>query len=160
MKLIRLALVAFMAAAAGAAVAQVQPGGMPGIAVAGSVDDSSMPRDAREFIGKYYPGVAVASVEKNFVRTEYDVRLVNGVEIEFNGKGRVRSIEAPGATVLPDAVVRALLPHKAYKHLSDNGLAGYVEEISIDRRGIEVDLLLENPDDVVYTLTGELVEMD
>ncbi|MDE6541428.1 MAG: PepSY-like domain-containing protein [Muribaculaceae bacterium] len=161
MKLIRLAIMAVLALApAVAARAQVAPSGNPGIVVAGSVNDSDLPQAAKDFINKFYPGRTIASVQKNFLRTEYDVRLLNGVELEFNGKGKVTTIEAPGGTVLPDAVVKALLPHKAYRHLADNGLNGYVEEISLDRRGYEVGLLLENPDEVVYTIEGNFLNFD
>ena len=160
MKFLKIAIIAMLAAAPAAASAQVAPSGNPGIAVAGTVNDSDIPQGAKDFIAKYYPGQAVASVEKNFVRTEYDVRLVNGVDIEFSGKGKVRSIEAPGHTVLPDEVVKGLLPDKAYRHLKDNGLAGYVDEISLDRRGFEVSLLLDNPDEANYTIAGEFISFD
>lgn len=160
MKFLKIAIIALLAAAPAAVSAQVAPSGNPGIAVAGTVNDSTLPKAAKDFIAKYYPGQAVASVEKNFIRTEYDVRLVNGVDIEFTGKGKVSSIEAPGNTVLPDEVVKGLLPHKAYKHLKDNGLAGYVDEISLDRRGYEVSLLIENPDEANYTIEGEFISFD
>lgn len=160
MKFLKIAIIAMLAAAPAAVSAQVAPGGNPGIAVAGSVNDSDIPQAAKDFIAKFYPGQAVASVEKNFIRTEYDVRLVNGVEIEFNGKGKVSSIEAPGNTVLPDNVVQGLLPAKAYKHLKDSGFAGYVDEISLDRRGYEVGLLIDNPDEANYTVEGEFISFD
>lgn len=160
MRLLKIAIWAILAAAPVAALAQVPPSGMPGIVVAGSVSDASIPNPAKEFINKYYPGQSVSSVKKNFVRTEYDVVLVNGVEIEFNGKGKVSSIEAPDGTVLPQEVVKALLPAKAVKHLADNGLNGYVEEISIDRRGYEIGLLLDNPDEVLFDVAGEFVAFD
>ncbi|MBJ2184402.1 MAG: hypothetical protein JFR38_07855 [Muribaculaceae bacterium] len=160
MKLFKIALLAAVVAAPAAAWAQVPPSGMPGIAVAGSVNDNSLPASAREFISKYYPGQSPASVEKNFIRNDYDVRLVNGVEMEFNSKGSLSSIEAPDGTVLPDAVVKALLPDKAYRHLVENGLAGYVDEIELGRRGFEVGLLLPDPDEVVYTIEGEFISFD
>ena len=160
MKILKIMALAALALAPAAASAQVPPSGNPGIVVAGSVNDSSIPQEAKNFIAKYYPGQSVVSVEKNFIRSEYDVRLVNGVDIEFNGKGKVRDIEAPNGTVLPDAVVKALLPEKAYRHLADNGLKGQVNEISIGRGGYEVSLLIDNPDEVVYDVVGEFVAFD
>lgn len=160
MKLIRLALIAALMAAPAVAGAQVIPQGGPGIAVAGSVSDSSLPKDAKDFIAKHYADVKVASIEKNFLRTEYDVRLVNGVEIEFDGKGRFESISAPSGTVLAEEVVKGILPHKAYQHLKDNNLAGYVDEIDRDGRGFDVGLMLENPDEATYTIVGDFVEFD
>ena len=161
MKISKLILAAAIAAVPALASAQVPPtGGNPGIVVAGSVNDSAIPQSAKDFMNKYYPGVSISRVEKNYLPAEYDVRLANGVEIEFNAKGRLKSIEAPAGTVLPDNVVKGILPAKSYKHLSDMGFAGYVDEISVDRRGYEVSLLLENPDEVVYTVTGEFVSFD
>lgn len=160
MKLLKIMAIVAAAIAPAVAFAQVAPSGNPGIVVAGSADESAIPNEAKSFIAKYYPGQSVVSVEKNFIRTEYDVRLSNGVDIEFNSKGKVRDIEAPGSTVLPDAVVKALLPAKAYKHLADNGLKGQVDEISVRRTGYEVSLLIDNPDEVVYDIAGEFVSFD
>ncbi|MDE6270846.1 MAG: PepSY-like domain-containing protein, partial [Muribaculaceae bacterium] len=160
MKLLKLALIAAALGAPAVASAQVMPQGGPGIAVAASVDQSTLPKDAKDFIARHYPDAKVASIEKNFLRTEYDVRPTNGVEIEFNGKGHFRQISAPRGTVLPEAVVKAILPHKAYQHLKDNNLAGYVDEIDRDGRGYDVGLILETPDEVTYTIVGEFVEFD
>lgn len=161
MKLLKIALLAAAIAAPAMMNAQVAPPvGGPGIAIAGTVDYSALPKAAGEFIAKYYPGQGVMRLEKNFLRTEYDVRLVNGVEIEFTGKGKVASIEAPGNTVLPEEVVKAILPAKAYKHLKDSNLVLYVDEISVDRRGYDVGLIVNNPDEVVYSIEGEFVAFD
>jgi len=153
-------LAAALAVSAADVTAQVAPSGKPGIVKAGSVADASIPQGAKDFINKYYPGQSIVSVDNNFIRTEYDVSLLNGVDIEFNGKGKVRKIEAPDGTVLPDNVVRNMLPAKAYRHLSENGLAGYVEEISLDRRGYEVSLLLDNIEEVNYAADGEFIKFD
>lgn len=160
MNSLKKALVAVLLTASAIVSAQVIPQGGPGIAIAGSVDESSLPKDAKDFITTQYPGVKIAAIEKNFLRTEYDVRLANGVEVEFNAKGKFGSISAPEGTVLPEAVVKAILPHKAYRHLKDNNLAGYVDEIDRDGRGFEVGFMLENPDEATYTIVGEFVEFD
>lgn len=160
MKLLKLTLIAAVLSAPLAVSAQVIPHGGPGVAVAASVGQSNLPKDAQDFISKHYPDAKIVSIEKNFLRTEYDVRLNNGVEIEFNGKGNFKKIDAPRGTVLPEAVVKSILPHKAFKHLQDNNLAGYVDEIDRDGRGFDVGLILESPDEATYTIVGEFVEFD
>ncbi|MDE7145216.1 MAG: hypothetical protein K2O30_03590, partial [Duncaniella sp.] len=61
----------------------------PGVVMAGSQNYSQLPGKARHFIEKHFKDVGVAKCEKFFARGEYEVELVNGIDIEFNLKGDI-----------------------------------------------------------------------
>lgn len=54
-----------------------------------------LPAPARTYIQKTYPGVDVSYVklDKEIFSTKYDVRLDNGMKIEFDGDGTPRDID-------------------------------------------------------------------
>ena len=54
-----------------------------------------LPAPAQTYIKKTYPGVGVAYVkqDKEFFSTKYEVRLDNGMEIEFDVDGMPRDID-------------------------------------------------------------------
>lgn len=55
-----------------------------------------LPVPAQEYIKKSYPGIGISYVkqEKEVFKTRYDVRLNNGLEIEFDGDGAPLDIDA------------------------------------------------------------------
>lgn len=136
------------------------PQGGPGIAVAGSVDPAQLPQKAQDFLRKYYPQQKCASLVKDFADNEYELRMTDGTEITFFADGRIDDIEAPRGQILPLEVIKGLLPKKSYKHLNDNGYLGMVNEIDYKANGYKVSLKTNAPDDITYSLTGEVVEID
>ncbi|MBR4603104.1 MAG: PepSY-like domain-containing protein [Prevotella sp.] len=54
-----------------------------------------LPAPAQTYIQKNYPGVGVtyAKQDKELFSTKYDVRLDNGMEIEFDGDGMPKDID-------------------------------------------------------------------
>ena len=153
------AAIVAMGAFADSAVAQNPLQGGPGIAVAGSQQASSLPKEAKNFLNKHFKDVKVRKCEQYFAKGKYEVELANGVDIEFTTQGRVIEIDAPSRKVLATEVVKDLLPHKAYKHLNDAGMQGYVESIEFDRRGkaVEVELNIPEPDVYVYDIDGNFL---
>ena len=136
------------------------PQGGPGIAVAGSVNPSDLPQRAQEFLRKYYPQQQCASLVKDFTDNEYELRMTDGTEISFTADGRIDDIEAPRGQILPLEVVKGLLPEKSFKHLNDNGYLGMVNEIDYKANGYKVSLKTNAPDDITYSLTGDIIEID
>ncbi|MDE5656894.1 MAG: hypothetical protein K2I19_07480 [Muribaculaceae bacterium] len=141
------------------AAAQLPQGG-PGIAVAGSVSPAELPQKAQEFLSKYYPQQQCASLMKEFTDNEYELRMTDGTEVTFFADGRIDEIEAPKGGILPLEVIKALLPEKSFRHLNDNGYLGMVNEIDYKSNGYKVSLKTNTPDDITYSLTGDVVEID
>ncbi len=148
-----------LAALSATSYAQIPQGG-PGIAIAGSVPPSELPQKAQDFLRKYYPDQQCASLVKEFSDNEYELRMTDGTEITFLADGRIDEIEAPRGQILPLKVVKDLLPEKSYAHLNDNGYLGMVNEIDYKANGYKVSLITNAPDDITYSLSGEILEID
>lgn len=139
--------------------AQVPQGG-PGLAVAGSLQPSQLPEKAQKFLTKYYPNQTCVSLMKDYEDNEYELRMSDGTQVTFRHDGTIDDIEAPRGQILPMEVVKAILPEKSFNHLNANGYLGLVEEIDYGRKGYEVGLRGNSPDEITYAVTGELVEID
>lgn len=162
MKISLIALAAAMACVPFAGSAQQIPGGgMPGIAVAGSVDNSMLPDAIRSFLDKHYPSVEIIKSEREFESGEYEIDLANGVDIEFTSTGTVKEISAPGNKALAEDVVRHVLPRATVDHLRKNGFLAAVHEIDVSRRGgYKVQLVKAQPDEIIYDADGLFIAFD
>lgn len=131
----------------------------PGIVMAGSQNYSSLPKDARHFIDKHFKGVGVSSCERYYAKGRYEVELNNGIDIEFDIKGKVKEIDAPDGAMLPVALVKDVLPGKAFKRLQDAGVVSRVESIEFDKKGkaVEVELSIPEPDTYIFDINGEFI---
>lgn len=157
-----IASLAILSGAAGA-VAQVPlgNGGNPGIVMSGSANYSQLPEKAQAFIEKHFKNIGVQTCEKFFAKGKYEVELRNGVDLEFNTKGDLIEIDAPGNTVLPEAVVKDVMPRKAYERLAKDGLTGMVESIELNRgRVYEVELSIQDPDTYVFDIDGVFMAIE
>lgn len=133
----------------------------PGIVMAGSTDAASLPDGAKKFLDKHFKGVAVKECEKEYVSGEFEVKLVGGVEVDFNARGEVVEIDAPDRGVLPTEVVKDVVPHKTYKHLQENGLASKVESVKYkDGKVIEIETVVVDPDTFIFDIGGNLLMIE
>lgn len=115
-----------------AASAQFMGGG-PGIVMSGSMTPSQLPKAAKAFLARHYKNVGVTKAENEFAKFGYEIDLANGVEIEFNRAGKVKSIDAPdNGKPLSEKVVKDILPHKAYQMLKKAGQIHHVDEIDLE----------------------------
>lgn len=133
-------------------------GSNPGIAVSGSVETSSLPAKAQKFIKENFPGATVLSSERNFTTGVTEVALSNGIDVEFNKSGTPIEIDAGNNQVLSEAIVKKMLPRKAYDELKKRNQATRVE--SIEREGnknFKVEIRDDNAPDYHFDPTGVLV---
>ncbi|MBD5353813.1 MAG: hypothetical protein HDR85_02750 [Bacteroides sp.] len=145
------------------AVAQspISTGTAPGIVLSGSANYSQLPKKAQAFIEKHFKGVGLRACEKYFAKGKYEVELNNGIDLEFNTKGELTEIDAPDNTLLPVAVVKEVMPRKAYERLEKDGLTGAVESIELNRGKVyEVELNISSPDTYVFDLDGVFLAIE
>lgn len=152
-------------AAAMTAVAQVPSHPVefstPGIVMAGSVNTDALPDKAKDFIAKYFPGVAVTKCEHYYAKGEYSVELSTSVDIDFDLKGNVTEVEAPDMSVLPRSLVKDLLHDTAFARLIADGYADKVESIEFKRgRVVEVSVNKQDPDTYVFDLNGVFIALE
>lgn len=128
-----------------------------GPVVAASADLSQLNSHARKFLEKNYQGVAVTRCVKDFPSQYSYVTLANGVEIEFDSKGRLLEIEAPDRATLPARVVKNIVPRSTYIKLDKEGFANEVESIKHDRFGYKIELEDEVYDEIRFDDSGIFV---
>lgn len=111
------------------------------------IDFGDLPSEARSFIENYFPSADVLSIvqEKEDGRKEYQVKLSNGTDMEFDEDGEWTNIEcyfSPLPTgILPANVITKVeeLHPEAYINGVEKELGGYVVEVT-DAGGIDWDM--------------------
>lgn len=111
------------------------------------IDYEDLPADARSFVETYFPGADIVSIirEKDDGRKEYQVKLSDGTDMEFDENGAWKSIEcyfrALPQGILPATVitkVNELHPEGCINGV-DKELGGYQVEVT-DQEGIDWDM--------------------
>ena len=111
------------------------------------IDFGYLPSEARSFIENYFPSADILSIvqEKEDGRKEYQVKLSNGTDMEFDEDGEWTNIEcyfSPLPTgILPANVITKVeeLHPEAYINGVEKELGGYVVEVT-DAGGIDWDM--------------------
>lgn len=111
------------------------------------IDFGDLPSEARSFIENYFPGADILSIvqEKEDGRKEYQVKLSDGTDMEFDEDGEWTNIEcyfSPLPTgILPANVITKVeeLHPEAYINGVEKELGGYVVEVT-DADGIDWDM--------------------
>lgn len=104
-----------------------------------TIDREQLPAEARTFLSTHFPKtkVGMIKVDKHLLKkTDYDVRLTNGTEIEFNNAGKWKSVDCKTREV-PAAIVPKAIRSYVAKNFKD------VTIVSIEKKsngGYEVDL--------------------
>ena len=108
------------------------------------IDFGELPGEARSFIENYFPSADILSIvqEKEDGRKEYQVKLSDGTDMEFDEDGEWTNIEcyfSPLPTgILPANVITKVeeLHPEAYINGVEKELGGYVVEVT-DAGGID-----------------------
>ena len=111
------------------------------------IDFGDLPSEARSFIENYIPSADILSIvqEKEDGRKEYQVKLSDGTDMEFDEDGEWTNIEcyfSPLPTgILPANVITKVeeLHPEAYINGVEKELGGYVVEVT-DAGGIDWDM--------------------
>ncbi len=128
------------------------------LAMAGDVvtrDMNKLPAAAREMIGKHFPQIKVAyiKIEKDlFQTTSYDVKLADGIELEFNSKGEWLEIDCKNKAVSSTFIPQAL---SKYMKANYNGL----KTVKIERNRKGYELTLENGLEVDFDQFGGFLKL-
>ncbi|MCH5247162.1 MAG: PepSY-like domain-containing protein [Muribaculaceae bacterium] len=130
-----------------------------GPVIGGSYDYNKLPENAKKFIRENLKDLQVASVERDLTPLKYEVKFVDGTEIEFNSKGEVIDFEAPDGSSIECHIVEKLLPSKAYRHLKDKKLEKKVEKIDRENSKIEIEIIKGNSlKELVFNLDGKVLK--
>ena len=106
-----------------------------GPAVSGSENYSQLPADAQKFLSTNYGASAVVRVQKEFSNGDFDVKLDNGVEIDFSAKGAVKEIDG-NRKALDVKVVKNILPANVMRAIASTTSGNDIEKIDVERNGV------------------------
>lgn len=102
------------------------------------VSQSELPKAARTFLARYFPGDGIVKAEKDQGRrgVEYEVDLRSGAEVDFRDNGDWKEVKASRGK----AVASGIIPSAIAKYVSKNFKGQSIVEISRKRGGYEVEL--------------------
>ena len=101
---------------------------------------SELPEEAQTMLTKYFPKakVSMIKVDKHLLKkTDYDVRLSNGIKIEFSNKGKWTSVDC-GKKELPEGLVPGAIRRYIAKNFSE------LKAVSICKRSGGYDIGLSD----------------
>ncbi len=117
---------------------------------------SELPETAREMLSRYFPYAKISyiKVDKDlFLTTSYDVKLSDGTEIDFNGKGDWLEVDCR-----KEAVPAALIPEPIRKYMEENFKGQRITEIERNRKGYQITLA--NDLEVKFDPFGTFIKLD
>lgn len=123
-----------------------------------SSDDEELvnetPQEIEAFAKKHFPNNAILKITKEPSSNTYtyDVTLAGNVELEFNSKKEIISIES--TTKLPDSVI----PANIRSYVSSNYPSNFIIAWELEATLQQVEL--NNGVDLEFTLTGEFIRVD
>lgn len=121
-----------------------------------TVSRNELPQKAQAFLDRHFPRtkVGLVKIDKHFLgHTEYDVKLVNGTEVDFDYQGEWKSVECKRGEV-PHGIVPQAISNYVKRNFSD------VSIVSIEKksRGYEVDL--SDDVDLYFDAAGNFLRAD
>ena len=118
------------------------------------VSFDQLPGAAQSFISTYYTDqtVTVATKDDDLIRPDYDVRLSNGTELEFDYAGELKKVSSR------EGVLEELIPDGIRKYVAAHyPKAGY-REYEVGKRTYEVKLT--NGMELKFNTNFILIEID
>lgn len=118
--------------------------------------DQDLPQKVKTFLEKHYPNIGIAKYEMKAKASgkEYEVKLNNGVEIEFDSTENWKEIKDYNG--VPDVFV----PAKIKSYVTKNYPNIKIEKIDLkaDKNQIKVELL--NDTDLKFDMDGNFLKID
>ena len=112
------------------------------------------PQEIEAFVKMHFPNNAITKITKEMSGNSYtyDVKLTGNIELEFNSKKEITSIDS--ATKLPDSVVPSNIRSYVTTNYPSNFIIGW--ELEPTYQQIE----LNNGIELEFTLSGEFIRID
>lgn len=118
------------------------------------IPESELPKEIKDYLKKHFPDSKVLKVEKekSGLGHKHDLKLDNGIELEFNSKNEITEIE--GSIKLPDSVI----PKSILKYVETNYPENGVTDWKLDKNKQEVEL--DNGIELEFNLNDEFLRID
>jgi len=116
---------------------------------------SALPQAAQEIISTYFADQTVSyiTMEQELMDVEFDVRMQNGAELEFDKKGLLQSVDMQTLSV-----PAGLLPDLIKQYVAKNYPQAKIVKFSKDTRDQEIEL--DNGLELVFDKAGQFLRLD
>ena len=115
------------------------------------ITSEQLPAAAKSFIQKNFPGQSVSHVktDREFIKTQYEVCLDNGVEIKIDKHGKWDKVNC-AFTAVPEGIAPAPIANYVKTHFAD------AEIVKIDKQHYGYAVELSNYIDIKFDFDGNL----
>ena len=123
------------------------------------VDNSNLPGTARDFVNQHFSSVSVEGIEENsnwkiWEDDKYEVRLSNGIELDFDENGNLIEIDSQNKEGIPFSA----LPSNIASYLNSN-YAG-MEVIGWEKQDKEQEIELMDGTEIEFDDEGNFRKLD
>ncbi len=120
-----------------------------------SITFEELPQGAKTFITTYFDAADVSFVlsEKDGLHNDYNVRLKDGTELDFDYKGNLEEIDCQ-----TKAVPAGIVPEKITSYVSARFADAFIVKYAIDRREQKVEL--NNSLELEFDKDGNFLRID
>lgn len=119
------------------------------------ITESQLPIEIQNYLKQYFPKNKVlrAEEDKEYFSTSYEIKLQNGIELDFEGT-KIKEIEAN--TKLPDSVI----PKKIRDYVATNYPDFYIIGWELNDLGNRQQIKLNNEMELEFNKKGRFVRFD
>lgn len=119
-----------------------------------TVPNADIPQAIQKYIQTHFPNQSIvkAKVEMEGLSKEYEIKLNDRTELEFDGKYQIKKID--GKSALPSTVIPAKISDYVRANYPNNVITDW--EIEWNHQEVELDNGLE----LEFTMNGEFIRID
>ena len=119
------------------------------------IPTQQLPAAAQTFVQNTFPGkgIAYATIDRDFGKTTYDVRLNDGTEVDFDSKGTWDKVDC-GFSAVP----AQLVPTAIANYVKANYAGATIVKIDKERHGYDIEL--SNDLELKFNKQGQLIGFD
>ena len=119
------------------------------------IPTQQLPAAAQTFVQNTFPGkgIAYATIDRDFGKTTYDVRLNDGTEVDFDSKGTWDKVDC-GFSAVP----AQLVPVAIANYVKANYAGATIVKIDKEHHGYDIEL--SNDLELKFNKQGQLIGFD
>ena len=119
------------------------------------IPTNQLPAAAKTFVKTNFPGqtISYAKLDREFTGTRYEVRLNNGVELDFDKNGTWDKVDCNYS-----AVPAKLVPASIANYVKANFAGASIVKIDKERYGYDIEL--SNDLELKFNKNGKLMSID
>jgi len=116
---------------------------------------NELPQKAQTFIETYFNAADISFVkmEKDGLHNDYDVRMTDGTEIDFDHDGSLEQVDCN-----TKAVPAGIVPEKITTYVAEHFAGAFIVKYEIDRRELKVEL--NNSLDLEFDKQGNFLRVE